>query len=354
MLKAGFRKSIRPLAASAALGATGYAVYSYSDRMQKTDSPASGSTFSIPIRLKGPDGRAIASTRSISYLAKDDVERKLTENAFSTSVPRSDGLVWKYDTAYLASNDPIEDANAQAVVGGEDWPPHAQRSASPTGDMLFFAVMDGHGGFFTSRLLAKTLIPSVALELSTLLQAPSNSNNSKTQSLVAYLKSFIWTPSPSSGIASIPSNTSYPYDADPTYVKTAIQTAFARLDSEIVNTPIKLVEELSKSKLKLDKDSEEFQVAVGSLLPALSGACALLAVLDTAKKELYVACTGDSRAVAGYWDEDGEGNGKWRVEVLSEDQTGRNPNELRRYMKIFFSSKYAFSCFSEVCNPNIP
>jgi pyruvate dehydrogenase phosphatase len=45
---------------------------------------------------------------------------------------------------------------------------------------------------------------------------------------------------------------------------------------------------------------------------------------------MYIACTGDSRAVAGYWDESANGEGKWRVEVLSEDQTGRNPNELRR------------------------
>lgn len=55
-----------------------------------------------------------------------------------------------------------------------------------------------------------------------------------------------------------------------------------------------------------------------------------MAVFDTAHRDLYIACTGDSRAVAGVWEKSTDGNGRWRVEVLSEDQTGRNPNELKR------------------------
>lgn len=60
------------------------------------------------------------------------------------------------------------------------------------------------------------------------------------------------------------------------------------------------------------------------------GSCALMAVFDTAHRDLYIACTGDSRAVAGVWEKPADGSGHWRVEVLSEDQTGRNPNELKR------------------------
>jgi len=55
-----------------------------------------------------------------------------------------------------------------------------------------------------------------------------------------------------------------------------------------------------------------------------------MAVFDTAHRDLYVACTGDSRAVAGVWEKTVDGAGHWRVEVLTEDQTGRNPNELKR------------------------
>lgn len=70
--------------------------------------------------------------------------------------------------------------------------------------------------------------------------------------------------------------------------------------------------------------------------PRLPGSCALMAVLDTAHQDLYVACTGDSRAVAGIWEEQEDGQGCWRVEVLSEDQTGRNPNELKRFEDAHF------------------
>ncbi len=55
-----------------------------------------------------------------------------------------------------------------------------------------------------------------------------------------------------------------------------------------------------------------------------------MALLDLSRQDLYVACTGDSRAVAGIWEENEDGTGKWRVEVLTEDQTGRNPNEIQR------------------------
>lgn len=39
---------------------------------------------------------------------------------------------------------------------------------------------------------------------------------------------------------------------------------------------------------------------------------------------------GDCRAVAGYWQKGVNGSGTWRVEVLTEDQTGRNPSEKKR------------------------
>ena len=62
-----------------------------------------------------------------------------------------------------------------------------------------------------------------------------------------------------------------------------------------------------------------------------------MALFDTAHRNLYVACTGDSRAVAGVWEETSDGKGVWKVDVLSEDQTGRNPNELRRSVEVVSS-----------------
>ena len=81
-----------------------------------------------------------------------------------------------------------------------------------------------------------------------------------------------------------------------------------------------------------------------------------MALLDPSRRDLYVACTGDSRAVAGIWEENEDGTGTWRVEVLTEDQTGRNENEAKRCVCIitahtvilaFSSSPLLFSMRSE-------
>ena len=68
-------------------------------------------------------------------------------------------------------------------------------------------------------------------------------------------------------------------------------------------------------------------------LTLYSGSCAILALFDTAHENLYVASTGDCRAVAGVWEEDANGKGSWRADVLTEDQTGRNPSELKRFVQ---------------------
>ncbi|KAG8936537.1 hypothetical protein FRC02_001503 [Tulasnella sp. 418] len=273
------RQRLRPLVYATALGTSGYAAYFLytSRKLEKT-----GTTFEIPVKMRGSDGKATTVKKPISYLTPSEIEKKLTENATSTSVPRpSDGITWKYDTAFLASNEVIEDANSQLFIKKED----KALSRSPAGDLLFFAVMDGHAGYFTSRLLAKTLIPAVALELATLSPeavAASRPSGFSPSSIWSYLKSFVTT----SNSASATMDIKYPYDSDPKYVSTAIQTAFANLDSNIINTPIRLLDELSKSKQALDPKSQEFQLAVTSLLPALSGSCALLTMIDTAHKDL--------------------------------------------------------------------
>jgi len=117
------------------------------------------------------------------------------------------------------------------------------------------------------------------------------------------------------------------------------------MDQEIVNAPIRLLEKAQKEgkleQLSSSKQAGGFGIeqseALNTLLPALSGSCALLAFLDAGRNKLHVACTGDSRAVMGVWvpsppSTDGKlsGGGKWKVEALSEDQTGRNPKEVKR------------------------
>jgi pyruvate dehydrogenase phosphatase len=60
--------------------------------------------------------------------------------------------------------------------------------------------------------------------------------------------------------------------------------------------------------------------------PANSGAVAISSIIDVANDDLYVAVTGDCRAIAGWQDK----NGNWRCDVLSEDQEGENVKEIAR------------------------
>ncbi|CAE6533777.1 unnamed protein product [Rhizoctonia solani] len=318
---------LRTASYAAILTGVGTSVYWLYSRRHSSASPG-GSSFDIRVRQRTPDGGTTMTTKSISRLPSDYIEARLTANAKSESISRPYGVTWRHATASLNSNDPIEDANAQLIlrkdrrgIGKE------ARDLGPAGDLLFFAVMDGHAGPHTSRLLAKVLIPAVALELSTLDQASNElkgieSLENSQESYLATAWSYFQALVPFSRRFS-----SHAPSEDPKYVQLAIQTAFANLDSEIVNAPSRILEMLQS---KSDMKPWEHPMAAASLLPALSGSCALLAVLDTSRRDLHVAVAGDSRTVAGYWDEDSNGQGKWRVEVLTEDQTGRNINEYHR------------------------
>jgi pyruvate dehydrogenase phosphatase len=291
-----------------------------------------GSTFSINVKEKRPDGKATMVKHSFPLLSSAVVDQRINEFATFTSQPPSEGLVWKHTTAQLSSNDPIEDAHARAVITTDT------TSSDPARSLLFFAVMDGHAGFHTSRLLSQVLIPAISLELD-LLSGKGSASTKSSSSLLDILK----YPFFSSSLR----RTDAPQIGQVEKVSRAIQRAFYNLDSEIVNGPLRV---LAANIGKLDKmdvpDLSQHPMGEASMLPALSGtfspsfntpandfvpgSCALMAFLDPSREDLYVACTGDSRAVAGIWEENGDGTGKWRVEVLTEDQTGRNPNEIKR------------------------
>ncbi|KAJ7584268.1 phosphatase 2C-like domain-containing protein [Mycena floridula] len=281
----------KPVAASVVVGAPAYYYFS---RKQ--------STFDLPVSLRGPDGKRVTEMQKMTLLDWRSAEALLTENAFFHSDTRPpNGLMWKHTTAWMASNNPIEDANAHQII---------QRDQSD-GDYLFFAVMDGHGGRETSQLLSRILIKATASEIANL------STSSKPGVLASLMGK----------------QASSPRDADPAQMSLAIQKAFENLDSEILKAPLRvLAENMDAESRKLNKipDISQNPLALQTMLPAISGSCALLAVFDTAHRDLYIACTGDSRAVAGVWEPSADGTGAWRVDVLTEDQTGRNPKELER------------------------
>ncbi|EGO27656.1 hypothetical protein SERLADRAFT_360305 [Serpula lacrymans var. lacrymans S7.9] len=298
------RRAWKPIAATTVLiGTPSYLYYTFKNRQQ---------TFDLAVRVRGADGKAMLSTRTFSLLSKGAVDERLKEHATSESSPRPGGIVWKHTTAALAANDPYEDAHSNTIIARDASDPSAP------GDLLFFAVMDGHGGPHTSRLLSKTLINAVVLELSSFIKGPGSGSG-----LVKNVKSLFQSPR-ADPIA---------VAADPVAISTVIQGAFTKLDQELLNAPLTLLAaNLDDAAIKKNMlpDLSQHPMALATMLPAISGSCALLAVIDTAHRNLYVACAGDSRAVAGVWEETPDGKGTWRVETLSEDQTGRNPNELKR------------------------
>lgn len=238
---------------TAALGATSVYLYQkYSTKLERKES------FDLPVRVRGQDGKPMMVNQRIPILTKEEAEIRLHEHASMVSTIRR-GIVWKQATAFLASNDPIEDANASKILERDP------SNISPPGDLMFFAVMDGHAGPYTSRLLSKTLIPAVAMELATLINEP-NAELPK-RSLSQDLKSLLWPTKTSPTI---------PFDADPKYTSLAIERAFTRLDSEIVDAPLRLLaEEMSRdgAKEKTIPDLSQHPMAMASMLPAMSGEC---------------------------------------------------------------------------------
>ncbi|KAI1454107.1 protein serine/threonine phosphatase 2C [Annulohypoxylon moriforme] len=214
----------------------------------------------------------------LEMLTPDQATEKLRENEASFLVNRGQGVL-RYDVVQVASNNPIEDDHAEKIVevSGEG-------DATNTKDWMFWGVFDGHAGWTTSAKLRQTLISFVARELNTTYKAAGT-------------------------LGTVPS---------PEAIDTAIKLGFTRLDHEIVHES---VEKVLKSNSK--------RVAAELLGPALSGSCALLSFYDSSTKTLRVACTGDSRAVLGRR----SSSGKWSATPLSEDQTGRNPNEEMRMRK---------------------
>ncbi|KAJ7639055.1 phophatase 2C family protein, partial [Roridomyces roridus] len=277
-------------------------------------------TFDLPVRVRGPDGKAKMSTRTLPLMSMQNVNARIREHANTHTVTRP-GITWHHSTACVAANDPIEDATAHQVI----------RRDEGDGDLLFFTVFDGHSGFYTSRLLSRVLINAVALELNAL-------DSPKKADWLSGFKNTLWSTKPTKPDVDIHVNASYPNAppaGDPLRVARAIQTAFTSLDAELLAAPVRVLASELKDTPKDSTaipDLTKHPLALPAMLPAISGSCAILAMLDTAHRNLYVACTGDSRAVAGVWvpEPESEGKGTWRVEVLSEDQTGRNPSEVAR------------------------
>jgi len=244
------RQAWKPVAAAAVVGTPAY--FYYASKSQHHQS------FDLPVKVKGPDGRPEVATRTLPLLPMSTLDPRITENATVNShFTTPGGFNWRYTTATLASNDPIEDANAQQVIQRDEADPSAP------GDYLFFAVMDGHGGRETSQLLSRVLINAVVLELNDLISKP---NSTPSPGLLQSIRSQLWPPSSQPTPAIL--------DAQPQRVSRAIEDAFIKLDTELLNAPMQiLVNNLDAEarKNKVIPDLSQHPLALPSMLPAISG-----------------------------------------------------------------------------------
>ncbi|KAF9337024.1 hypothetical protein BG006_006498 [Podila minutissima] len=247
-----------------------------------TATPSSSPTVdarAFPTSPAPTHSKSSSFQKHLQMLTPEEVETRLAQNQQSFRVvPSHSGdkqckeqgnLILGYSINQVASNNPIED----------DLSHHVIRAKDGSLDKVFFGVFDGHGGWCCSQKVAQELAPAVATEL-------HNVKNAR----------------------------------DVMAVMEAIENGFLKLDDKIVNETVQQVLAYPSRPL-----------ACSSLLPAIAGSCALMAYVDVKEKDLYVACTGDSRAVLGVREPAAKGTGhSWKAVPLSFDQTGRNRWEVRR------------------------
>ena len=95
----------------------------------------------------------------------------------------------------------------------------------------------------------------------------------------------------------------------------AIKEAFVLLDRDIIEGAAAAIE-----------GNRFLNDAMSEVAPSYSGSCALFSLYDPESRTLKVASTGDSRAVLGRRNVDGD----WEAMALSIDQTGYNKDEVAR------------------------
>jgi pyruvate dehydrogenase phosphatase len=202
-------------------------------------------------------------------LSPNEITRRITALQTSISV---DSVVQKIDVNQLASNDPMEDYFDIAV--------------DENGRRFYLGVYDGHGGWECATLVQQYLSSYVAYEVNSVVGS-----------------------STSDGL-------SFPeLKRRRAVVEDAITRAFVRLDGDLLSGAIVLPDSLEDSPVKHQTRS------------SFAGACGIFALVDG--NDLYVACTGDSRAVVGRRLLDD----RFVAIPMSQDQSAKNPDELRRLLQ---------------------
>ena len=132
-----------------------------------------GRTFTVP--RPGKPGKVETFVRK----SHQEIEAMLHANEDGQVVGRKGNPVVKWDRNWVGSNEPCEDRSAIDIVprsrGASDGKSSVARVEGDR-DISLFSIIDGHAGDATSKLLARTLHPSIALSLAGLQAAQATWN----------------------------------------------------------------------------------------------------------------------------------------------------------------------------------
>lgn len=246
-------------------------------------------------------------TVSFKHKSIAEANAMLKEHEETRDIDRPGNPVVRLDSNFVASNEPIEDRSAADVVPrgqpkGNWWgsvTPAAAANEPGKRDLVFVSVIDGHAGDATSQLLSKTLHPTITIALAGLQSGYIRGHS-------YWHKAYDWV---TSGQA-----------WSPVHIADSLKHAFITLDDNICYGASRMLPTLDRN------DAAQMGRFLALAEPAASGAVVGTAVVDAENDDIYFACTGDCRAVAGWQAADGS----WRSDTLSEDQMGDNPKEVAR------------------------
>lgn len=172
-------------------------------------------TFQLSIR----SGRGGVQTYEFERKPDDQVERELRAHEVSRRIDRKGNPVVRWDNNWLGSNEPCEDrwatdlvrrdGAAGGAVGkavnfwtrwyrGDSIPPEAaapaeeDEAARGKHDLMLFSIMDGHAGDATSRLLQKSLHPTISMALAGLQRGNVPPRHNVWERWAGYLNPWYW------------------------------------------------------------------------------------------------------------------------------------------------------------------
>ncbi|ORX77311.1 protein serine/threonine phosphatase 2C [Anaeromyces robustus] len=262
--------------------------------------------------------RFLRKNEFTTFSNQEEKSREIPEENETTNEDNSKSVnqetntsVIGYENNFVNSNNPIEDQHTQAYYK----------------DKLIFGVYDGHSGTECGKVVASQLHNYIAsaLDKTKLPKIPENPDNDST----------------------IDNKRKMKIEERINKMTEAIKRAFVNLDKDIINgnvnfTPNEINDENEEDIGKIyTSPLDDEEIVKKQMKTALSGACALVAIVDNETDDLYVACTGDSRAVLGRKIKNNQLNEgeildkdyKYEAIPLSIDQTLRNADEVKRMEK---------------------